>query len=308
MKYQIGLRVITILGVIYNLLLILDNSHKIESEQRNKSKLNKWEQRTTFSINLLLICITLFIIIKNKQITYIYSFIYNLTVFFVYISMLINILMKKDDNKITKNELSFLTIIPAVYSVLYNTELSQKILNMVRLICGKSIIYYIVVQNVKYFILIFFITINIFLLFIELRNIVHIKKNAKCDIEFGDDSYVYKNARGKKGFAFIINYIKDIFIFINLKIKSIIQAIYVNPIKYILKVSTKFIKKLTNDFSIYVIITKTFSISIIISLLVTYYKLLNLYREDTITDFYSVIITTIIIPIILNIIADLKEK
>lgn len=53
---------------------------------------------------------------------------------------------------------------------------------------------------------------------------------------------------------------------------------------------------------------KTFSISVIVSLSMTYYKLLNLYNDNIITEFYAVIITTIIIPIILNIIADLKKE
>ena len=53
---------------------------------------------------------------------------------------------------------------------------------------------------------------------------------------------------------------------------------------------------------------KTFSISVIASLLITYYKLLNSYSEDIVTEFYVVIITTIIIPIILNIVAELKKN
>ena len=222
--------------------------------------------------------------------------------------MLINILIKKDDNKITKSELSYLTIIPAMFSMLYNTKISQEILNIVRNAYGESIIYFIIVQNIKCFILIFFITINFFLILLELKDIVHINKKEKNNIEFDDYTYVYKNARGKQGVTFFINYIKDILVFTKLKLNSIIQGIYVNSIKYILKVFTKFLKKLTNNFSIYVVIIKTFSISIIISLLSTYYKLLNICREDIITDFYAVIITATIIPIILNIIADLKKK
>ena len=53
---------------------------------------------------------------------------------------------------------------------------------------------------------------------------------------------------------------------------------------------------------------KTFSLSVIASLLITYYKLLNSYSEDIVTEFYAVIITTIIIPIILNIVAELKKN
>lgn len=66
--------------------------------------------------------------------------------------------------------------------------------------------------------------------------------------------------------------------------------------------------KLTNNFSINVIIIKNFNIALIISLLITHYNLLNLYKENAITDFYGVIITTIIIPSILNIISERKEN
>lgn len=308
MKYQIGLNVITILGAIYNVLLILDKNYKIDTEKRKKLELKKWESWTTLCVNLILICSILFIMLKNKQISYVYSFIYYLMIFSVYVSMLMNILIKKDDDKITKSELSYLTIIPVMFSLLYNTKISQEVINIIRNICGESIIYFIIVQNIKCFIVIFFIMINFFLILIELKEILHVKKKENNDIEFEDCTYIYENARYKTGIVFFINYIKDILIFIKMKINAIIRGIYVNAIKYIFKVFIKFLRKLTNNFSVYVIIIKTFSISIIISLLVTYYKLLILYKDEIITDFYSVVITAIIIPIILNIIADLKEE
>ena len=58
----------------------------------------------------------------------------------------------------------------------------------------------------------------------------------------------------------------------------------------------------------YVIIVKTFNISLIISLLITYYKLLINYNDSINIELYSIIITAIIIPIILEIIGDLKNK
>lgn len=58
-----------------------------------------------------------------------------------------------------------------------------------------------------------------------------------------------------------------------------------------------------------VIIIKTFNISIITSLLMTYYNLLIKFpKENTLIDIYSIIMTAIIIPIILNIISELKHK
>jgi len=66
--------------------------------------------------------------------------------------------------------------------------------------------------------------------------------------------------------------------------------------------------KLTNNFSMNIIIIKTFNFTLIISLLSTYYNLLNQYKENAITAFYDGIIVTIIIPSILNIFTNLKEN
>lgn len=310
MNYKIGVIIFTLLGLIYNTLLLFDKNYKIDREERKKVELKKWEKVTTFCTMTILLSIILFVVLINKRISYVYSFIYYMTIFSLYISILMNILLKKDDKKILKSELSYLTMIPIIFTLLYNIPICQELLGIIKNMCNNSIVYFIVVQTIKSFILIFFITLDFFLILVELKDLIHInkKKKVKKDLEFCEDTYVYINARGKKGIAFLINYIKDIFILIKLRVLLIIRGWYINSFKYTFKVFIKFLKKLTNNFSIYVIIMKTFSIAIIISLLLTYYKLLNLYREDVITDFYSVIITAIIIPIILNIIADLKEK
>lgn len=310
MNYKIGVIIFTLLGLIYNTLLLFDKNYKIDREERKKVELKKWEKVTTFCTMTTLLSIILFVVLMNKRISYVYSFIYYMTIFSLYISILMNILLKKDDKKILKSELSYLTMIPIIFTLLYNIPICQELLGIIKNMCNNSIVYFIVVQTIKSFILIFFITLDFFLILVELKDLIHInkKKKVKKDLEFCEDTYVYINARGKKGIAFLINYIKDIFILIKLRVLLIIRGWYINSFKYTFKVFIKFLKKLTNNFSIYVIIMKTFSIAIIISLLLTYYKLLNLYREDVITDFYSVIITAIIIPIILNIIADLKEK
>lgn len=310
MKYQIGVIIITILGVLYNTLLLFDKNYRIDREERKKVELKKWEKVTTFCVMTTLLGVILYVILINKSISYVYSFIYYMTIFSLYISILMNILLKKDDKKISKSELSYLTMIPIIFTILYNVPICKEIIEIIKNIYKNSILNFIIVQNIKSFILIFFITLDCFLILVELKDLIKINKKKKIDnyLEFCEDTYVYINARGKKGVAFLLNYIKDIFILIKLKLLLIIRGWYINSFKYTFKVFTKFLKKLTNNFSIYVIITKTFSISIIASLLLTYYRLLNSYREAVITDFYSVIITTIIIPIILNIIAELKEK
>lgn len=307
MEFQIGLSFIAISSIIYNILLIINKPHEEVTELKKVEKLKKWEKITTFFVMTCLLSIILYFILKFKQILNIYSFIYYATIFCIYISILMNILLKKDDKKITKDELSRLTILPCIFAILFNTSIGQYFFRIIKDIYGNSILYYILKQNTKYFILFFFSMINFFLILLQIKDMVHIKKREKKYILF-DEDYIYKNARGKNGINFIKNYFKDICIFIKLKIIAIVQGVYVNSFKYIFQVFIKILKKLTNNFSVYVIIMKTFSISVIASLLITYYKLLNSYSEDIVTEFYAVIITTIIIPIILNIVAELKKN
>ena len=153
--------------------------------------------------------------------------------------------------------------------------------------------------------------LDINLILLKLKAILQKKsstKKQKKDSYICMNPYIYANARNKKGIVFLINYLKDILIFIKLSLILIIQYCYNYTIKQLIILIKTLLIKLTNNFSINVIIIKTFNIALIISLLMTYYNLLNLYRENAITDFYGVIITTIIIPNILNIFTDLKEK
>ena len=301
--------IIAILGVTYNILLLFDKSCKISNSENNKAKekLKTWEKVTTIVVLTIFSIILLFILLK---LSYVYSFIYWTIIFLLYISILINILIKKDNENITKKELSYITIIPSIFTLLCNTEMVKGFSKYISNIYGESIIYFIFIKNIKYFIAIFFLTLNSLLIFMELRELLHIKitKTNLHYLTFDEDKYIYKNSRNKKGKDFLKNYIKDIILLIIYKSIEIIKYIYIYPLKYVYRVFIKFIKRLTNDFSIYVIITKTFSISIIASLLITYYKLLLFYKDNIIVDLYAVIITTIIIPIILNIISDLKKN
>lgn len=308
MEFQIGLSFIAVSSIIYNILLIINKPYEEATELKKiVVKLEKWEKITTFLVMIFLLSVILYFILKFKQILNIYSFIYYTTIFCLYISVLMNILIKKDDKKITKDELSCLTILPCIFSILFNTSIGQYFFRIIKDMYGNSILYYILIQNMKYFILFFFSMLNFFLILLQIKGIVQIKKKEKKYILFDEDYYVYTNARGKNGINFIKNYFKDICILIKLKIIAIIQGVYVNSFKYTFKVFIRILKKLTNNFSVYVIIMKTLSISVIASLLITYYKLLNSYSEDIVTEFYAVIITTIIIPIILNIVAELKK-
>nr|MBB1522413.1 hypothetical protein [Clostridiales bacterium] len=226
----------------------------------------------------------------------------------IYLLSLLNVLLNKK-TKTSNKQLVLLINTPAAVNLLLNTAIINKLKNMISI---NTILYYIFSQTIKNFIILFFFILDITLILLKLKTMLQKlstkKQKQKQDIDVGINSYIYVNARNKKGIAFIINYIKDILIFIKLYFIMIIKYCYNGTIKKLIIIIKILLIKLTNNFSINIIIIKTFNISIIISLLITYYNLLNQYRENVITDFYSVIITTIIIPIILNIISDLKEK
>lgn len=288
MKYQLWTIILIVLVIIYS---ILDNIEKNISKNKKDEnielkrtkiiiKTKKWERITTIFILVVLFILFLFISLINKTFYSIYSFIY-------YIVLLINT--------------------PTAVNLLLNTAIINKLKNMISI---NTILYYIFSQTIKNFIILFFLILDITLILLKLKTILQTlsTKKQKQDIDVCINSYIYVNARNKKGIAFLVNYIKDILIFIKLYFIMIIKYCYNRTIKKLIIIIKTLLIKLTNNFSINIIIIKTFNISLIISLIITYYNLLNQYRENVITDFYSVIITTIIIPIILNIISDLKEK
>lgn len=300
--------------IIYS---ILDNIEKNISKNKKDEnielkrtkiiiKTKKWERITTISILVVLFILFLFISLINKTFYSIYSFIYYIVLLIIYLLSLLNVLLNKK-TKTSNEQLVLLINTPTAVNLLLNTAIINKLKNMISI---NTILYYIFSQTIKNFIILFFFILDITLILLKLKTILQklSTKKQKQDIDVCINSYICVNARNKKGIAFLINYIKDILIFIKLYFIMIIKYCYNGTIKKLIIIIKTLLIKLTNNFSINIIIIKTFNISIIISLLITYYNLLNQYRENVITDFYSVVITTIIIPIILNIISDLKEK
>lgn len=302
--------IIVLFSLIYNFLSIFDKTNIEKSIEHNKNKIKKWEEMITFITITLLLSIILFLYFKYPQISFVYAFIVYLTIILLYISILINILLKKTNKKISYKELNYITAIPGIVCILYNSGFYKNIFNKLNKIFEKNLVYIIIIKNLKYFLSIFFLSLLLVLTCLKIKKYIHIKKVFELRYEgFNEENYIYMNARGKKGFKFVIYLIKDILILIKSKLLSIVQGIYINSFIFVYRIIKKYIKRITNNFSIQVIITKTFSISLIISMLITYYKLLIIYGSDNIIlNFYSLIITTIIIPIILNIMVDLKEK
>lgn len=311
MNYNTMLLIIMILSLLYNLMIIISEVKKKKNDSNNiiyKCEIKKWENNTTLIVDLIMFGFLIFLLLKVKPFSYIYSFLYYLFLLLMYGAVLVKILIKKENEKITEDELGYLVSIPGIFSILYNMKISQTFLKLLQDRYGATIVFFILKNITKYFIVIFFLTIIIFLILLKFNNMGTIKLKYKLRYaDFDTSKYIYINSRGKKGKKFIMGYFKDIAILIKGIIVSAFYNYILAPIIFTYKVFIKFLKKLTKDFSVYVIIIKTFNISLIISLITTYYKLLCNYNGDVLTELYAVIITTIIIPIILNIISDLKE-
>lgn len=314
MNFQLWTIILGVLNIIYIILYFIENSKiknaKEENAELTKNKIKnspttkKWERITTNCIMILFISLLLFIIIINKKFSSIYYYVYYLTLSLLHLSILVNVLSNKRGT--TSNEkLLFLVNTPGIFYILYTTPIINKLKSMISI---NNILYYIFSQTAKNFLILFFLILDITLILLKLKTILQISSTKKQKKDKYIYPYIFANARNKKGIVFLINYLKDILIFIKLLFISIIKYYYTYTIKQPIILIKTLLIKLTNNFSINVIIIKNFNIALIISLLITHYNLLNLYKENAITDFYGVIITTIIIPSILNIISDRKEN
>lgn len=319
MKYQLWTIILFLVNIIYNLIYYIENSTiknakekntKEKNVELNKNKIKnspttkKWERITTNCIMILFISLLLFSIIINKKFSSIYYYGYYITLSLLHLSILVNVLSNKRGT--TSNEkLLFLVNTPGIFYILSTTPIINKLKSMISI---NNILYYIFSQTAKNFLILFFLILDITLILLKLKTILQISSTKKQKKDRYKYPYIFANARNKKGIVFLINYLKDILIFIKSLFISIIKYYYSYTIKQPIILIKTLLTKLTNNFSINVIIIKNFNIALIISLLITHYNLLNLYKENAITDFYGVIITTIIIPSILNIISDRKEN
>ena len=319
MKYQLWTIILFLVNLMYNLIYYIENSTiknakekntKEKNVELNKNKIKnspttkKWERITTNCIMLLFISLLLFSIIINKKFSSIYYYGYYITLSLLHLSILVNVLSNKRGT--TSNEkLLFLVNTPGIFYILSTPPIINKLKSMIAI---NNILYYIFSQTAKNFLILFFLILDITLILLKLKTILQISSTKKQKKDRYKYPYIFANARNKKGIVFLINYLKDILIFIKLLFISMIKYYYSYTIKQPIILIKTLLTKLTNNFSINVIIIKNFNIALIISLLITHYNLLNLYKENAITDFYGVIITTIIIPSILNIISDRKEN
>ena len=112
----------------------------------------------------------------------------------------------------------------------------------------------------------------------------------------------------KNVIKFVLGYIIDICILLTKSLCSIFRNIFYYLPKYIFRFIDDFLRKLTKEYNLKVIIIETFNISIIYALLKAYYLALIKYGQDYNLDFYSVIVTAIVIPIILQILNNVVEK
>lgn len=79
------------------------------------------------------------------------------------------------------------------------------------------------------------------------------------------------------------------------------------PIKKIWIIIKIFLKKVTGNYSINIVIRKTFYLCSIISILLTYHHMYN-FENQEITNFYEIIATAIIIPMIMQIFSRIEKE
>lgn len=305
----------TLILYIIDATLIQINEKNNKAEKTEKANIKKWETISNLIVITSLLIIFIIIIVKFNIIAVTFNIIYYGGSISLYSFLLMNILLKdkNKDKNITGMELQALILIPLLVTSCYN--ILGNTINNLKIFDNYVIEVFIFKNIVKYFTVFFFIAMDIFIFFKELQQYLenknefkNNKKNKAKYIDLNVLNHEYANTKGKKGILFLLGYIHDL---INLFFKIILSILYVyifNGIRFAYVVLKKFAKKITQNFSMYVIIVKTFNISLIISLLITYYKLLINYNDSINIELYSIIITAIIIPIILEIIGDLKNK
>lgn len=305
----------TLILYIIDATLIQINEKNNKAEKMEKANIKKWETISNLIVITSLLIIFIIIIVKFNIIAVAFNIIYYGGSISLYSFILMNILLKdkNKDKNITGMELQALILIPLLVTSCYN--ILGNTINDLKIFDNYVIEVFIFKNIVKYFTVFFFIAMDIFIFFKELQQYLenknefkNNKKNKAKYIDLNVLNHEYANTKGKKGILFLLGYIHDL---INLFFKIILSILYVyifNGIRFAYVVLKKFAKKITQNFSMYVIIVKTFNISLIISLLITYYKLLINYNDSLNIELYSIIITAIIIPIILEIIGDLKNK
>lgn len=305
----------TLILYIIDATLIQINEKNNKAEKMEKANIKKWETISNLIVITSLLIIFIIIIVKFNIIAVAFNIIYYGGCISLYSFLLMNILLKdkNKDKNITGMELQSLILIPLLVTSCYN--ILGNTINDLKIFDNYVIEVFIFKNIVKYFTVFFFIAMDIFIFFKELQQYLenknefkNNKKNKAKYIDLNVLNHEYANTKGKKGILFLLGYIHDL---INLFFKIILSILYVyifNGIRFAYVVLKKFAKKITQNFSMYVIIVKTFNISLIISLLITYYKLLINYNDSINIELYSIIITAIIIPIILEIIGDLKNK
>lgn len=289
-----------------DIVLVNFNYEEDNIELKEKKLPKKWELISNFVIVLIIFKIFSIIIYKTNYLGKILTFL--MIIFFISMSLLnfIKILIGNIDKKISKNEFKSLLYFPIYFSLIFLFVLDNEKIN----IYMKNINIYLLLNTIKNFIYSFF-TFALFFVFIKEfkkandKKYIIIKKNNKKT--FNIMYYEYNNCKNKKGIKFILGYFIDILTLLKDIIFFIINIyVYYLP-KYLISFIYNFFKKITKGYNTRVIIIETFNLSIIFSLLRTYYSALKIYQQNYSLEFYSVIVTSILIPSILQILSNLFE-
>lgn len=304
--------VIIILFYVINEVLITKNSQKTSERKNNNNerqtkKLKIWEELTNWLILLSIFFAFFSVLFHFPKIIEVMGIIYYVSCLSAYVAILLSVIMKNKNEEVTNRDLRGLMLIPIMLVSVYNYL--ETIIIGYGVLQYKGIFSFAIKNSLKYFIISFFVSIDFFIFLKELFILVgKTKKPSKEEYqEFNLLEYEYTNARDKKGISFIKAYSKDVFIAIKKIIYDFFYIHIINGFIFSFIILKRFLRKITNNYSMYVIIMKTFNVSIIVSLLITYYQLLSLYPNEITLELYSVVITVIIIPSALAFISDLSK-
>ena len=193
------------LSSFYGVLLLIklkreDRKIRYSNSNNKKKTQNKEILKLSYKIFLIIVLFLFMIIIKKGLFLFIYSFIYHLFVLLSYMTLLISILLEKEDKKVKDDNTLRITIMPCIFMVLLKMKISREIIAIIQSMCNEKIMYLIVFKTIKSFGFTFFILLDLFLIISELNDLIHINWKS-----FTTDFEIALITAFKKSFDFIPN-------------------------------------------------------------------------------------------------------
>ena len=167
----------TIIMYVINEILILKNESNIKNDENEKNefkKIKRWEIFSNFAIMVLFLTIIIFLVIKFNWLAIGYNIIYYGGCALIYSFILINILLKNKEEKISSYELRALMLIPLLIVSVYDIFGKE-----LQVLTSGTIEMFIIKNIIKYFIGIFFIFMDIFIFLMQIKQFLELKNKNK---------------------------------------------------------------------------------------------------------------------------------